>query len=140
MKNRYFESIVTIERLYRLFLDVLKNELDKNEIHDINNIQSVIIYHIGKGKVTVGELTNKGYYLGSNVSYNLRKMVNFGYVEQKKSELDKRAIFVQLTLKGIKLHDLLDEVLGKHAKKLMEIETLANELQKLETFWKAELR
>lgn len=140
MKNRYFESIVTIERLYRLFLDVLKNELDKNEIHDINNIQSVIIYHIGKGKVTVGELTNKGYYLGSNVSYNLRKMVNFGYVEQKKSELDKRAIFVQLTLKGIKLHDLLDEVLGKHAKKLMEIETLADELQKLETFWKAELR
>jgi DNA-binding MarR family transcriptional regulator len=140
MKNRYFESVVTIERLYRLFLDVIKNELDKNDIHDINNIQSVIIYHIGKGKVTVGELTNKGYYLGSNVSYNLRKMVNFGYVEQKQSELDKRAVFVQLTAKGAKLHDLLDVILNKHAEKLINIDALAEELKKLEQFWKTELR
>ena len=140
MKNRYFEVVVNIERLYRLFLDVIKNELDQREIHDINNIQSVIIYHIGKGKVTVGELTNKGYYLGSNVSYNLRKMVNFGYVEQKQSSHDKRTVFVQLTEKGLKLHDILDDVLKNHAEKLDDIESLSSRLQSLENLGKNELR
>lgn len=139
MKNRYFESIVSIERLYRLFLDVLKNELDHHEIYDINNIQSVILYHIGNGKVTVGELTNKGYYLGSNVSYNLRKMVNFGYVEQKQSPHDKRTVFVQLTDKGQKLHELLDTFFENHSKQLDTLDNLSNELQKLEKFWKSKL-
>ena len=71
----YYEAIQLIERLHRHFLDVLKVELDKKGIQDINNVQSMILYNIGDDEMTVGELTILGYYLGSNVSNNVKKMV-----------------------------------------------------------------
>lgn len=73
MKALYFESITLIERLHFLFLDVMKTELDRLRIFDINNVQCFILYNVGKNEMTVGELSNRGYYLGSNVSYNLKK-------------------------------------------------------------------
>ncbi len=71
----YYDAIQLIERLHRHFLDVLKVELDRKGIQDINNVQSMILYNIGHDELTVGELTIRGYYLGSNVSYNVKKMV-----------------------------------------------------------------
>jgi DNA-binding MarR family transcriptional regulator len=97
MKEAYFEAIVMIERLHRLFLEVIKVELDKNKTIDINNVQALILYNIGKNQLTVGELTNRGYYLGSNVSYNLRKMVKFGYVIQVRAPHDGRSSHVKLS-------------------------------------------
>lgn len=140
MKTEYFESVVMVERLYRLFLDVIKKELEQKNLHDISNVQSIVIYHIGKGQVTVGELTNRGYYMGSNVSYNLRKMVSFGYVEQIPSPHDKRASFIKLTSKGLEVHALLDDVFEKHAKNLKEVQSLKESLSGLESFWNAQLR
>jgi DNA-binding MarR family transcriptional regulator len=136
MKDKYFESVVMVERLYRLFLDVIKKELEKENIHDINNVQAIVLYHIGTGQITVGELTNRGYYLGSNVSYNLRKMVNFGYVDQIPSPHDKRAVFIKLSEKGLKLHNILDVVFERHANQLGDIEAISETLLKLEKFWK----
>ena len=79
MKETYFETIRLIERLHRQFLEVVKVELDRTGVVDINNIQALILSNIGKKELTVGELTNRGYYLGSNVSYNVKKMVEHGY-------------------------------------------------------------
>ena len=78
MQHPYFEAITLVERLHRQFLDVLKIELERAGIQDINNVQSLILYNIGEDELTVGELTARGYYLGSNVSYNLKKMVENG--------------------------------------------------------------
>ena len=94
----YYESIQLIERLHRHFLDVLKVELDKKGMQDINNVQSMILYNIGDDELTVGELTIRGYYLGSNVSYNVKKMVENGYLVQERSVHDKRSIRVRLQL------------------------------------------
>ena len=80
MKDSYLEAIKLIERLHRQFLEVVKTELDRNGIEDINNVQALILFNIGSDELTVGELTNRGYYLGSNVSYNVRKMVENGYL------------------------------------------------------------
>ena len=74
MSTPYFEAIQLIERLHRYFLDVVKVELDRKGIQDINNVQAMILYNIGHDEMTVGELTLRGYYLGSNVSYNVKKM------------------------------------------------------------------
>ncbi|WP_032112343.1 MarR family winged helix-turn-helix transcriptional regulator [Candidatus Paracaedibacter symbiosus] len=142
MKDSYFQSVVMIERLHRLFLEVVKVELDRLDIRDINNVQCLVLYNIGKGQVTVGELTNRGYYLGSNVSYNLRKMVQNGYLVQEPSEHDKRSSHVRLSDKGLDLHNQLDDILSHHANALDKAEVSADKmkmlgetLHKLEGFW-----
>lgn len=142
MKDSYFQSVVMIERLHRLFLEVVKVELDRLDVRDINNVQCLVLYNIGKGQVTVGELTNRGYYLGSNVSYNLRKMVQNGYLIQEPSAHDRRSSHVRLSTKGMELHSRLDTLFQLHAKALNNegisdngIEELDSTLHKLETFW-----
>jgi hypothetical protein len=91
VKESYFEAIRLIERLHRQFLEVIKVELDRTGVVDTNNIQALTLSNIGKEELTVGELTNRGYYLGSNVSYNVKKMVENGYLEQKRSPHDRRS-------------------------------------------------
>lgn len=115
MKALYFEMITLIERLHRLFLDVLKVELDRMRLYDINNTQCFILYNVGKSELTVGEVSNRGYYLGSNVSYNLKKLVENGYFVQEKSQHDKRASKIRLSEKGLKLYEKVDKILTKQS-------------------------
>ena len=142
MKENYFKSVVMIERLHRLFLEVVKVELDRAKIRDINNVQCLVLYNIGRGQVTVGELTNRGYYLGSNVSYNLRKMVQNSYLVQEPSPHDRRSSHVKLSTKGLSLHDKLDDLFTMHAKALAHdgvddqtVAKLDETLTQLEGFW-----
>src|SRR5581483_11040553 len=80
MQSAYLDLIALVERLHRQFLEVVKLELDTNAVHDINNVQAMILYNIGDLEMTVGELTLRGCYLGSNVSYNVKKMLENGYI------------------------------------------------------------
>jgi DNA-binding MarR family transcriptional regulator len=107
-----------IERLHRLSLDVLKLELDRLGIEDINNVQSLILYSIGNDQLTVGELTLRGYYLGSNVSYNLKKMVDSGYLIQERSQHDRRSIRVKISPKGLQLREHLDSFFERDGERL----------------------
>ena len=107
MNNGYLEVISLVERLHRHFLEVVKLELDGLGIHDINNVQGLMLFNIGDAEMTVGELTLRGCYLGSNVSYNVKKMVENGYLVQERSVHDRRSIHVRLTDKGRKLRDRL---------------------------------
>ena len=120
MDKGYLEVIGLIERLHRQFLEVVKAELDSLNIKDINNVQSLILYNIGAEEVTVGELTYRGYYLGSNVSYNLKKMVETGYLEQERSTHDRRTVRVRLSEKGKNLHVKLAEMFARHSSKLTD--------------------
>ena len=97
VKETYFETIRLIERLHRQFLEVVKGELDRLGIEDINNVQALILSNVGREELTVGELTNRGYYLGSNVSYNVKKMVENGYLVQERSTHDRRSIRVRVS-------------------------------------------
>ena len=107
MTTPYYDSIQLIERLHRHFLDVLKVELDRKGIQDINNVQGMILFNIGDDELTVGELTIRGYYLGSNVSYNVKKMVENEYLIQERSVHDKRSIRVKLSEKGTNLKKII---------------------------------
>lgn len=138
----YYEAIQLIERLHRHFLDVLKVELDKKGIQDINNVQSMILYNIGDDELTVGELTIRGYYLGSNVSYNVKKMVENGYLEQERSVHDKRSIRVKLSEKGSELKTLISEMFTRHEGQIEGTDITSDALsaqnetlKKLERFW-----
>lgn len=138
----YYEAIQLIERLHRHFLDVLKVELDKKGIQDINNVQSMILYNIGDDELTVGELTIRGYYLGSNVSYNVKKMVENGYLIQERSVHDKRSIRVKLSDKGAELKASISAMFDRHEGQIQGTDVsdeglrgLNDMLKKLERFW-----
>src|SRR5689334_25348581 len=108
MDTAYLEVISLVERLHRHFLELVKLELDRFGIQDINNVQGMMLYNIGDAEMTVGELTLRGCYLGSNVSYNVKKMVENGYLTQERSLHDRRSLRVRLTEKGQTLRDRLD--------------------------------
>lgn len=138
----YYDAIQMIERLHRHFLDVLKVELDRKGIQDINNVQSMILYNIGDDELTVGELTIRGYYLGSNVSYNVKKMVENGYLVQERSVHDKRSIRVKLSEKGIDLKKIITDMFARHEAKLEGTELTPERLHNMnqimrmiERFW-----
>ncbi len=143
----YLESLQLIERLHRRFLDVVKVELDRLGTQDINNIQTLILYNIGEGEMTVGELTSRGYYLGSNVSYNVKKLVENKYLEQERSPYDRRSVRLRLSPKGLGLYGQINELYQRHVSTLERgplsrqgIEGMNRTLQTLERFWSDEIR
>ena len=142
MKDVYFETIRLIERLHRQFLEVVKGELDRIAVEDINNIQALILTNIGREELTVGELTNRGYYLGSNVSYNVKKMVENGYLEQERSAHDRRSVRVKVSEKGLNLCVQIENLHQRHIEAFSQgvltqgdLETLNQTLHSLERFW-----
>ena len=142
VKQSYLETIRLIERLHRRFLDVIKTELDRLGIEDINNVQSLILSNISNEQLTVGELTARGYYLGSNVSYNVKKLVENGYINQERSPHDRRMTRVRVSEKGLELCNRIDELYQTNASEL-EREVIAQEqlastnqvLGALERYW-----
>ena len=118
MKQSYLETIRLIERLHRRFLDVIKTELDRVGIEDINNVQALILSNISNEQLTVGELTARGYYLGSNVSYNVKKLVENAYLNQERSPHDRRMTRVRVSEKGLELCERIDELYQRNAAEL----------------------
>jgi DNA-binding MarR family transcriptional regulator len=142
MNHPYLEVISFVERLHRQLLEVVKRELEGFGIPDINNVQAMMLFNIGDAEMTVGELTLRGCYLGSNVSYNVKKMVENGYLTQQRSLHDRRSIHVRLTEKGIRLRDSLTEMHRRHAEMLPQAALNADDLKatgvtlrRIERFW-----
>jgi DNA-binding MarR family transcriptional regulator len=142
MDNPYLEVISLVERLHRQLLEVVKLELEGVGIHDINNVQAMMLFNIGDAEMTVGELTLRGCYLGSNVSYNVKKMVENKYLAHERSVHDRRSVHVRLTEKGIKLRDSLTAMHRRYAEMQSQAALSADDLQaagvtlrRLERFW-----
>ena len=100
----YLESLSLVERLHRLLLDVIKDEFERLGILEINAVQGLLLFNIGDNEVTAGELKTRGYYQGSNVSYNLKKLVEMGYMHHQRCEVDRRSVRVRLTAQGKAIH------------------------------------
>ena len=146
MKQVYLDTILLIERLHRQFLEVVKAEIDRIGIEDINNVQALILSHVGEEELTVGELTYRGYYLGSNVSYNVKKMVENGYLVQERSAHDRRSVRVRVSDKGLKICKSISDLYDRHISTLAEgpiaeadFETINKGLRSLERFWAHDL-
>ena len=142
MDHIYKDVIFMVERLHRHFLEVVKAELESLDSSDINNVQALILFNIGNEELTVGELTNRGYYLGSNVSYNVKKMVENGYLIHERSTHDRRSIRVRLTDKGLMLLTELREMFDQHIAEIPsgpipdeELNEASVALRHLEQFW-----
>jgi DNA-binding MarR family transcriptional regulator len=148
LKGRYLVSLKLIERLHRLLLDVIKDEFERLGRADVNSVQALLLYNIGDAELTAGELTSRGYYLGSNVSYNLKKLVDAGYINHQRSTTDRRSVRVRLTDKGQEVCKVVNSLCQRQLKSLQqvggigpdELETLNKALNRLERFWTDQIR
>ena len=109
----YLEALTLVERLHRRLLDVIKDEFDRRGRADINSVQALLLYNIGEKELTAGELRTRGYYLGSNVSYNLKKLVEMGFLDHQRSRVDRRSVRIKLTDKGREVRDIVEVALSE---------------------------
>ena len=142
-RSLYLETLTLVERLHRRLLEVIKDEFDRRSRADINSVQALLLYNIGEKDLTAGELRTRGYYLGSNVSYNLKKLVEMGYLDHQRSRVDRRSVRIKLTDKGREVRDIVDALYQKHIGTVTQVggintdefATLNKSLQRLERFW-----
>jgi len=148
LRNLYLESLQLVERLHRRLLDVIKDEFDRKGQSDINAVQALLLFNIGNSELTAGELRSRGYYLGSNVSYNLKKLVEAGYLHHARSKTDRRSVRISLTDKGRTIHDIIQGLYDKHARTIQPIGGISDDdfgrlnvaLGRLERFWTDQIR
>ncbi|PTE20385.1 MarR family transcriptional regulator [Cereibacter changlensis] len=144
----YLESLALVERLHRLLLDVVKDEFERLGVLEINAVQALLLFNIGDNEVAAGELKTRGYYQGSNVSYNLKKLVDLGYMHHQRSEVDRRSVRVRLTDKGRRVRAILSELFARHADGLERrgmigaegIEDINQSLKRMERYWTEQIR
>jgi len=144
----YLESLHLVERLHRRLLDVIKDEFDRRSRSDINSVQALLLYNIGGSELTAGEIRTRGYYLGSNVSYNLKKLVEMGFLHHQRSRMDRRSVRISLTDKGRDVHKVISELYDKHVVSVEQVGGVAADdfrrlnqaLVRLERFWTDQIR
>ena len=143
IRSLYMESLQLVERLHRRLLDVIKDEFDRKGRNDINAIQALLLFNIGNAELTAGELRSRGYYLGSNVSYNLKKLVELGFINHQRSRVDRRSVRVSLTPKGQEIADIVGRLYERHVGSIEQVGGINRDefrqmnraLQRLDRFW-----
>jgi DNA-binding MarR family transcriptional regulator len=139
----YLEALTLVERLHRRLLDVIKDEFDRRGRADINAVQALLLFNIGDKELTAGELRTRGYYLGSNVSYNLKKLVEMGFLDHQRSRVDRRSVRIKLTERGREVRDIVSMLYEKHVRTVEQVGGISADefaglnkaLQRLERFW-----
>lgn len=148
IKPRYLEALNLIERLHRRLLDVIKDEFERTGQPEVNSVQALLLFNIGDSELTAGELRSRGHYLGSNVSYNLKKLVDAGYIHHERSEVDRRSVRVSLTDRGREVSDRVNELYERHLNSISEVgginaddfDQMNQSLARLERFWTDQIR
>ena len=144
----YLEALSLVERLHRLLLDVIKDEFERVGVLEINAVQALLLFNIGDHEVTAGELKSRGYYQGSNVSYNLKKLVDMGYMHHQRCEIDRRSVRVRLTEKGRGIREVVAELFSRHAEGLQSkgvlgptgMDDITALLRRMERYWSDQIR
>ena len=148
MLGCYLDSLALVERMHRLLLDVIKDEFERLGILNVNAVQALLLFNIADHEVTAGELKSRGYYQGSNVSYNLKKLVELGLIHHARCEIDRRAVRVRLTAEGNKVRRAVAELFARHAQALQqrgvieldELDRINLALRRMERFWSDQIR
>jgi DNA-binding MarR family transcriptional regulator len=127
---------------------VVKDEFERLGILEINPVQALLLFNVGDNEVMAGELKTRGYYQGSNVSYNLKKLVEMGYMHHQRSEVDRRSVRVSLTQKGRRIHEVVARLFATHAEglqtrgalDLLGVEEISSALKRVERYWTDRIR
>lgn len=148
MTSAYLESLQLLERLHRLMLDLVKDEFERLGRGDLTPVQAMILYNLGSAEVTAGELRSRGMYQGSNVSYNLKKLVGMGHVHHERCDMDRRAVRIRLTADGIVVRDTVHRLFLRHAEGLVmsgvlddpSLHLINQQNRRIERYWSEQIR
>lgn len=143
IRGLYLESLHLVERLHRRLLDVIKDEFDRQGRSDVNAVQALLLFNIGNSELTAGELRSRGYYLGSNVSYNVKKLVDLGLINHQRSRVDRRSVRISLTEEGQEIAETVARLYERHIGSIDKVGGIGSEeftqmnklLQRLDRFW-----
>lgn len=144
----YLDNLALVERLHRLLLDVIKDEFERLGIEEVNPVQGLLLFNVGENEVSAGELKSRGFYQGSNVSYNLKKLVESGYMHHQRSDVDRRSVRVKLTDKGRKLRSTIADLFARHALLMQRrgvldltgVDQIGQGLKRTERLWMEQIR
>ena len=143
IRGLYLDALQLIERVHRRLLDVIKDEFDRQGRADVNAVQALLLFNIGDEELTAGELRTRGYYMGSNVSYNLKKLVDLNLVNHKRSRIDKRSVRVSLTESGRDIARTVGKLYERHIMSIEKVGGLSGAefkamnaaMTRLDRFW-----
>ncbi len=146
--SSYLDSLTLVERLHRLLLDVIKDEFERLGVLELTPVQALLLFNVGDNEVSAGELKSRGYYQGSNVSYNLKKLVDAGYMHHERSHVDRRSVRVRLSEKGRRIRDMISHLFANHADGLLgsgaidmdRMDGIASSLRRIERYWTDQIR
>lgn len=146
--QRYHDNLALLERMHRLMLDVIKDEFERLGVASINPVQALLLFNVGDNEVNAGELKSRGYYQGSNVSYNLKKLVELGYMHHQRCSVDRRSVRIKLTPRGHAIREKVAALFAAHARAIAEkgvvdyemLDTSARVMRRLERFWGDQIR
>ena len=146
MSIAYRDLTHLVERLHRRLLDVVRAELTRADINDLNGVQALLLVNVGENEIAVRDLVERAYYLGSNVSYNIRKLTELGYLQQKPTKHDRRSVTVIPTEKAKRAIQAVRDGEVAYAERygtalagLSDIETIGEVLKRLEFIWTEDL-
>ncbi|ACM36152.1 MULTISPECIES: transcriptional regulator LdtR [Rhizobium/Agrobacterium group] len=143
IRSLYLDSLHLVERLHRRLLDVIKDEFDRQGRNDVNAVQALLLFNIGNSELTAGELRSRGYYLGSNVSYNVKKLVDLGFINHSRSRVDRRSVRISLTPEGQDIAETVAKLYERHVGSIQKVGGIGPDefnqmnrlLQRLDRFW-----
>ncbi|MGB4102180.1 MAG: MarR family winged helix-turn-helix transcriptional regulator [Alphaproteobacteria bacterium] len=136
-----------IERMHRRYLDVVRLEMARINVQDISPVQVMMLSNIGLEEISVRDLIERGYYLGSNASYNLKQLVECGYVTRQAATRDRRLARLKLSDRGKRVLDQLNKLDTTLAEPMLrggiesaEFDAAYRLLRKLERRWTDAIR
>lgn len=127
---------------------MIKDEFERVGVLEISAVQAMLLFNIGDNEVTAGELKSSGYYQGSNVSYNLKKLVEMGYMHHQRCEIDRRSISVKLADQRRQVRSVVTELFEHQADGLQSrgalghegLEAITSSLKRVERYWTGQIR
>ena len=94
----FLKSLSLLEQAHRRLHDVVKDDLERGGERHLTGVQALLIYEIGEGETPASVLRARGAFAGTSLSYNIKKLQEGGYLEQSRSEADKRTVHLRILL------------------------------------------
>jgi len=146
--DSFLKSLSLLEQAHRRLHDVVKDDLERSGERSLTGVQALLLYEIGEQETPASALRARGAFAGTSLSYNVKKLQEGGYLNQRRSDDDKRAVRLSLTERGLKVRERVAALFEKQATALEptasvrfdDLQHMNKTVSRLERFWSDQIR
>ena len=146
--DSFLKSLSLLEQAHRRLHDVVKDDLERSGERSLTGVQALLLYEIGEAETPASALRARGAFAGTSLSYNVKKLQEGGYLNQRRSDDDKRAVRLSLTERGLKVRARVAALFEKQASALEptasvrfdDLQHMNKTVSRLERFWSDQIR